>query len=219
MKINEIIEHLKKFEKEGKRIFISSSFQTHSIPLLHIIKESGVEFDVLFINTGFHFPETLAFRNKISRLLKLNLINVNSIIPKNLQLDSDGHFYFVSDPDYCCHINKTEPMEPYLKEYDIWINGVRKDQSKFRQNLDIFEDTQFRAKRFHPILDWDDEMIDDYRQKYKLPEHPLETQGYKSIGCEPCTLKDLGEDLRDSRWKGMNKTECGLHTNLMIKEK
>jgi len=218
MTITEIEKCIKSFINEDKKLCITSSFQSHSIPLLHILSIMDIRFDVLFINTGFHFPETLSFKNTISRLLNLNVINVESKIPKILQLDSEKHFYYSSDPDYCCYLNKTQPLEEYLQVYDIWINGIRKEQSKQRAMMNIFEDTPFKAIRFHPLLDWDDKMINDYRVKYKLPSHPLEEQGYRSIGCEPCTLHHQGND-RSNRWAGMNKTECGLHTNLIQKDK
>ena len=217
MTVEEIGSQIKKYQAAGKKIFISSSFQTHSIPLLHILSKTGVKFDVLFISTGFHFPETLSFRDEIANLLDLHIIDVQSVIPKSQQKDADGQFYFVSDPEYCCFINKVQSLEPYLLQYDIWISGVRADQSATRKNMKIEQPAPFNTTRFHPILDWSAKQIYEYRKQYNLPEHPLDQQGYQSIGCAPCTRKLDLNDERSARWFGMKKTECGLHVELASK--
>jgi len=187
------------------------------LPLLHIVSKSEIPVDVLFINTGFHFPETITFRDKIAKEFGINIIDVRSQIPKNLQRNSDGQFYFATEPDYCCQLNKTQPLEPYLKQYDIWINGIRADQNANRKNMEVEQDAPHDTIRFHPILDWNSKMIYEYRKQFNLPEHPLEVKGYLSIGCEPCTRKFDINDERSGRWFGMNKTECGLHTDLASK--
>lgn len=215
MTINEIVDQLKRYQASGKKIFVTSSFQTHSIPLLHILKNSEVEFDVLFINTGFHFPETISFKDTIAELLNLKVIDVHSQVPKNIQKDEEGHFYFASDSDYCCYLNKTQPLEPYLQQYNVWITGVRADQSSDRNNMKTEQEAPFNTLRFHPILDWSSKQIYDYRMLYNLPEHPLDKEGYQSIGCAPCTRKFDILDDRSARWFGQNKTECGLHKDLI----
>ncbi len=217
MNVAEIHKELDRFSTLGKKLFVTSSFQTHSIPLLHILSNSQVMVDVLFINTGFHFPETIRFKKEIAKLLSLHIIDVTPFISKNHQKDEDGQFYFVSDTDYCCYLNKTQPLETYLKEYDVWINGVRAEQSLVRKNFKTIEDAPFNTLRFHPMLQWTSNDIYNYRKKYHLPEHPLDKQGYQSIGCAPCTRKMMLEGNRDNRWFGQNKTECGLHTQLINK--
>lgn len=214
MTIAEIQNQLNKYKKSGKKIFVTSSFQSHSIPLLHILSQTDVEIDVLFIHTGFHFPETLSFRDEIAELLKLNVIDVRPIVSKNNQKNADGQFYFVTDPDYCCFMNKIQPLEPYLMKYDVWITGVRADQSAVRKNLMTEQITSMNTIRFHPMLDWTAKRIYDYQQFYKLPENPLDIKGYQSIGCVPCTRKFDLSDKRNARWYGLAKTECGLHTEL-----
>ena len=217
MTIPEITDKIRAYKAEGKKMFATSSFQTHSIPMLHILSRIDPEIPILFINTGFHFPETLTFRDQIKDSLGLNLIDVRSLVARNLQKDSGGQFYFTSDPDYCCLINKTQPVEPFLAEYDVWINGIRGDQNANRRNMKIEQPAPFGSVRFHPMLDWSNKMIYDYIREHQLPKHPLEFQGYLSIGCEPCTRKvDLNND-RTGRWFGLNKTECGLHTDLVNK--
>ncbi len=209
-----IEEKIKYYQEQKKNIFISSSFQTHSIPLLHIIASIDNSIPVYFLNTGFHFPETLDFRDAIQSLLKIKVISLESTMPKSNQRDAKGRFYFCSNSDYCCHINKVLPLEPILRSNDIWITGVRRDQSKTRANMDYEMNGPFNTTRFHPMLDWNAKMIWEYRKAYNLPEHPLEKDGYFSIGCEPCTQKMI-EENRTGRWQGQNKTECGLHTELV----
>lgn len=215
MIVNEIVDQLKRYQASGKKIFVTSSFQTHSIPLLHILKTSKVNIDVLFINTGFHFPETVTFKDEVKKLLDLNIIDVRSQVPKNLQKDEEGHFYFASDSDYCCFLNKTQPLEPYLMQYDVWITGVRADQSSDRNNMKTEQEAPFNTLRFHPLLDWNPKQIYEYRMLHNLPEHPLDKEGYQSIGCAPCTRKFDINDARSARWFGQNKTECGLHKDLI----
>ena len=107
-------------------------------------------------------------------------------------------------------------MEPLLQQYDVWISGVRKDQNANRSQFEYEQKGKHNTLRFHPMLEWSARLIWQYIREHQLPKHPLETQGYLSIGCEPCTRKPSAED-RDGRWFGMNKTECGLHTDLVGK--
>ncbi len=217
MQFEEIKNYLERYRSEGKKVFATSSFQTHSIPMLHIISRIDKSIPVFFINTGFHFPETLKFRDKITEQLGLNLVDLHSMVSRNLQMDNNHQFYFTSDPDYCCFINKTQPMEPILGEFDVWMNGIRADQNANRKNMQIEQPAPKDAIRFHPMLDWNMKMIYDYIRKFNLPKHPLENAGYMSIGCEPCTRKMSLDNDRGGRWFGMNKTECGLHTDLVKK--
>lgn len=217
MTVPEIYNQLTAYYEAGKRIFVSSSFQTHSIPLLHILSKAPVPVDILFINTGFHFPETLSFRDQISELLQIEVKNVRPLLSKHQQKDKQGQFYFASDPDHCCFLNKTQPLEPYLMQYDVWISGVRAGQSATRKAMKTEQEAPFNTLRFHPILDWSAKDIFDYRKEHNLPEHPLDAQGYQSIGCAPCTHKIDLSDERSARWFGMNKVECGLHTDLISK--
>ena len=102
-----------------------------------------------------------------------------------------------------------------MKDYDIWISGVRADQSASRSAMKLEQEAPHDILRFHPILDWNPKMIYSYRMQYNLPEHPLDEKGYQSIGCAPCTRKYDFSDERSARWFGLNKTECGLHTELI----
>jgi phosphoadenosine phosphosulfate reductase len=218
MKVEEIATKIEDYKSKGLKLFTTSSFQSHSIVLLHILSQIDKTIPVYFINTGYLFPETITYRDQIADKLGLNVKNVYSTTPKNLQKDSQGRFLFTSDPDYCCHINKVEPLEPILAEYDVWINGVRADQSAVRKNFNVEEKAPHGVTRFHPMLDWNSIQIQKYLYQNQIPPHPLEEKGYFSIGCEPCTRKfstDLSE--REVRWYGLNKTECGLNTELVSK--
>lgn len=216
MIFDDIAAKIDDYKNRGLKLFTTSSFQTHSIVLLHILSRIDKKIPVYFIHTGYHFPETLSYRDQITELLGLNLKNVFSSTAKINQRDASGKLLFASDPDYCCHLNKVAPLEPVLAEFDIWINGVRADQGELRKNFKIEEKAKLGVIRFHPMLDWDNKMIYDYLKEYNIPHHPLEAKGYLSIGCEPCTRKwDANMESRDGRWYGLKKTECGLNTELV----
>lgn len=216
MDFEQIRSKIEDYKSKGKRIFTSSSFQTHSIPLLHIISRIDPQIPVYFLNTGYHFPETITFRDQIVDLLNLNLMDLKPDTPKNMQLDPEGKLLFTSDPDHCCYLNKTQPMEQVLLRFDVWINGIRAEQNSFRSELKIEESAKHDVIRFHPLIGWSSKDIYIYRKKFNLPEHPLESEGYFSIGCEPCTRKmDLEMQAREARWYGQSKTECGINTDLV----
>lgn len=208
--INKIEEQLLEFLDEQKNICITSSFQTHSLPLLHICSKMVPEIEVLFIDTGFHFAETYDFRDTIVKDWNLNLVNVKSSVSKHQQKNSDGHFLYSSDTNYCCHINKVEPLETELVNYDVWIAGLRRDQTKYRNTLQEFQNKNGILK-YHPILDWNSKMIYSYKREFNLPNHPLDNKGYLSIGCMPCTRSSIDNTERGARWYGTQKTECGIH--------
>lgn len=203
-------------------MFATSSFQTHSLVLLHILSRSGIDVPVFFLNTGYLFPETLAFRDRIAEEFSLQVHDLHSAVPKTQQRDRAGRSLYATDTDFCCYLNKTQPMEAMLERYDVWITGVRADQNDNRRELVVEQQTPGRAIRFHPMLGWTVRSIEAYIGEHGLPRHPLESEGYLSVGCEPCTRKvDLSlvdQDPRLARWFGLQKTECGLHTDLLGKK-
>ena len=218
MKLDEIIQRIEAYKAEGKQLFTTSSFQSHSLVLVHILSQIDRTIPVYFINTGYHFPETVKFRDYITELYGLNTIDLRSDVPKFMQRDPEGRLLFTSDPDHCCHLNKTQPMDAILMSYDVWINGVRADQSAIRAAMKVEQPAKHGCLRFHPMLDWNARMIWQYQKEHKLPKHPLEEKRFVSIGCEPCTRKlDPEMQEREARWFGMNKIECGLHTDLINK--
>jgi phosphoadenosine phosphosulfate reductase len=218
MEFAEIQTRIEAYKKRGLSLFTTSSFQTHSLVLLHIISRIDNSVPVYFIQTGFHFPETLSFRDRIAALFGLNVVDVASHVPKSQQRDSRGRLLFASDPDHCCYLNKTQPLEPILAQHDVWINGVRADQSVVRKNFKVEERAPFHTIRFHPMLDWTAKKIYEYRKKFSIPSHPLEEKGYFSIGCEPCTrIPSSPIEEREGRWFGLRKNECGLNIDLVSK--
>lgn len=216
--IQDIEKKLADYAAKGKQMFVTSSFQTHSIPLLHIISKIDSSIPVYYLNTGFLFPETIEFKNELQSLLNLQFIAVEPSVPKSQQKDAKGQLLFTSDPDYCCYLNKIQPMEVLLNKYNIWINGIRADQNRNRAQMEEEQATPQGALRYHPMLKWTTKDIFEYRKEFNLPPHPLEAKGFLSIGCEPCTRKSIDEnEERNSRWFGLNKVECGLHTDLVKK--
>lgn len=219
MTYEETERQLKIYRHQGMKVFATSSFQTQSIVMLHIISKIDNSIPVYYLNTGFLFPETTIFKEKVAKELGLNVIDLKPVVPKNLQKDNQGNFLFTSDPDYCCYLNKVQPLDSVLTEFDVWINGVRADQSKVRSELFTEDFAPHNVIRFHPMLDWTKQQIFSYIQEHNLPRHPLDEKGFVSIGCEPCTRKILNPgDERSGRWFGLEKTECGINTDLVIKK-
>lgn len=216
MTFDEIKKQIYRYKAEGKSLFTTSSFQSHSLVLLHMLSRIDPAIPVIFINTGYHFPTTVQFKDDVSRQFGLNTVDLLPSTPKFMQRDAEGRLLFTSDPDHCCYLNKTMPVDNLLKKYDVWINGVRGDQSAVRKAMKVEQPAPHGTVRFHPVLDWNAKMIYQYQKEFDLPRHPLEDQGYFSIGCEPCTRKVDPEMMeREARWYGMNKVECGLHTDLI----
>jgi len=218
MNFDQISGKIREYQEGGKTLFTTSSFQSHSLVLLHILSRIDKTIPVYFINTGYHFPETVQFRDYVTDAFGLNTLDVKSDVPKFMQRDAEGRLLFTSDPDHCCHLNKTQPVDAILLSHDIWINGVRADQSAIRAAMKTEQPAKHGCIRFHPMLDWNAKTIWQYQKEFNLPKHPLEEKGYVSIGCEPCTRKlDPEMQEREARWFGMNKVECGLHTDLINK--
>ena len=214
--VDEIRKQLERYRSAGLSLFATSSFQTHSLPLLHVLSGWDCSLPIYFINTGYHFPETLAFRDQVARRLRLHVVDLCPMTPKNLQRDQRGLLYYASDPDQCCFMNKVQPLEPILSQKGVWINGIRAEQSANRRAMAVEEHTRQGALRYHPMLDWTEKMVLRYLNLYDLPSHPLDSAGYSSVGCEPCTRRVVGDGTRSGRWFGLNKTECGLHVDLVV---
>ena len=214
--LTRIGDRLAAYRAEGKRLFATTSCQTNSVVLLHILSRIAPDTPVYFLNTGYHFPETLAFKRDLARRLGLDIRDLFSDMPR-IQQRAGGRFLFTSDPDHCCHINKILPLEPVLRTHDVWVNGIRAGQSAVRRAMGEEQRAKFGILRYHPILGFTDEMVAEYIAAHDLPRHPLEAKGYRSLGCRPCTRAPAsGDDSSDrgGRWLGMKKTECGLHTDL-----
>jgi phosphoadenosine phosphosulfate reductase len=177
MNFEGIKEKITLYKNEGKSLFTSSSFQSHSLVMLHIISRIDKTIPVYFINTGYHFPETVKFKDHITAFFGLNTIDLKSEVPKHMQRDSEGRLLFTSDPDHCCYLNKTQPMDSALRSHDIWINGVRADQSSVRAAMKVEQPAPYNTIRFHPMLDWTAKMIWQYQKEYNLPTPSVGGEG------------------------------------------
>ena len=197
---------------DDSEVLMTSSFGTKSVFLLHLLSELHPQQKVHFIDTRYHFKETLEYKKQLTDLLDLKVID---ILPEPMahRLTSK-EAWWKSNTEMCCTINKIEPLEPIKAEHKIWLSGLMSNQTNYRSGLKIFE-KQGDIIKFHPILDIDEGEFLFHLDVHKLPRHPLEELGYGSIGCTHCTVKGEG---RSGRWKGSEKTECGLHPDYFKKK-
>ncbi len=193
----------------------SSSFQTQSLPLLHLISTIDPGLPVFFLDTGFHFWETLIYREQLQRYFRITIQDLYPDPSWQPFLRRYGPDLVEQDPDLCCFIRKVQPMQKAVKGLRAWISGIRRDQTENRKHAKILEVERGGLLKVNPLLNWTREDVRNYASQHNLPAHPLYEKGYRSIGCKPCTVAiNLGEDDRAGRWKGRGKTECGLHTEM-----
>jgi phosphoadenosine phosphosulfate reductase len=194
------------------KLALVSSFGTESAALLKVMADVDPAIPVIFLDTGWIFEETLAYRDTL--IAKLGLRDVRSIKPSEealKQKDADGDLWF-SDPDACCRIRKVEPLARALKPFSAWINGRKRFQGGLRAALPVVEEDGSRLK-FNPFAQATRAEIEAIYASADLPPHPLVAAGFLSVGCMPCTSRtEAGEDARAGRWRGRAKTECGIHT-------
>ncbi len=194
------------------RIALVSSFGAESVVLLHMLAMIDRTVPVLFIDTQMLFAETLDYQRQVAARLELTDLRIIHAQPEAVAAtDPDGQLHG-SDPDACCALRKTEPLERALDGFDAWITGRKRFQASTRAALEFFEaDTDGRLK-VNPLAHWDKADVQDYMINNRLPRHPLVARGYPSIGCAPCTSPvKPGEDERAGRWRGAAKEECGIH--------
>ena len=187
------------------RVLVTSSFGTTSALVLHMLKEAGVDVPIYFLNTSFHFLETLEYRETLTRLLDLDVRELSAAPPVRRATLETGRWSY--DPEGCCRVNKVEPLERVRRRADIWVSGLMNWQSDTRSDLEVFE-MRGELMKFYPLVDMTREEADAYYEAFGLPHHPLRAQGYASVGCTHCTQPGDG---REGRWAGNAKTECGLH--------
>lgn len=198
------------------RIALVSSFGAEAAVLLHLVASVDRDVPVVFLDTLKLFPETLAYRDEL--IGRLGLTDVRSVQPDPARLaERDPHkALWMTNPDLCCQIRKTEPLQRALVGLDAWFTGRKRYQSNARAELRVFEADGRRIK-VNPLAEWTAADLGAYAARHALPEHPLVSRGYPSIGCVPCTTKVApGENARAGRWRGIDKTECGIHTALEI---
>ncbi|WP_010162828.1 phosphoadenylyl-sulfate reductase [Sphingomonas sp. PAMC 26617] len=193
------------------RVAAVSSFGAESAVLLHLIAQVDRDIPVIFLNTQKIFGETLAYRDQLSEMLGFTDLRVFRPDPHRLAAKDATGLRWNYDPDGCCDLRKVEPLRRALAPFDSWISGRKGFQAGTRITMPRFEEDEGRLK-INPLADWDKTRLDAYFADHKLPRHPLEAQGYPSIGCAPCTSKvQPGEDPRAGRWRGWDKVECGIH--------
>ena len=194
------------------KLAVVSSFGTESATLLKVMADVDPAIPVIFLDTGWLFEETLAYRDTL--IAALGLRDVRSIKPLDEALsrqDPDRELWF-SDPDACCRIRKVEPLARALKPFSAWINGRKRFQGGARAEIPVVEDDGTKLK-FNPFANASREEIEAIYKLAKLPPHPLVASGYLSVGCMPCSSRTApDEDARSGRWRGRAKTECGIHT-------
>lgn len=186
-------------------VMLTSSFAATSAFLLKLFSEVNEEQRVYFIDTGYHFEETLIYKDYMTKLYNLIVVEVRAEDWKHDFTKKDRTWE--KDPDYCCQINKVEPLEEIKKNFKVWVSGLMKWQSDHRSSLNVFEERNGILK-FYPLLDVTREERDQFIKDHHLPFHPLVSKGYYSIGCSHCTQPGKG---REGRWNNSPKTECGLH--------
>jgi phosphoadenosine phosphosulfate reductase len=195
----------------GKRFCVTSSMEDAVVAHLASRVIPGV--DVVFLDTGYHFPETIGTRDAVAAVMDVNLI---TLLPRRTVEEQDAEYgpqLHDRDPDLCCALRKVKPLEDGLKNYDAWATGLRRDESPTRAGTPVVGWDEKRQKvKISPIARWTQDDVDAYVTEHGVLTNPLLMDGYPSIGCEPCTRRvKTGEDARAGRWAGRNKTECGLH--------
>jgi phosphoadenosine phosphosulfate reductase len=195
-----------------EHLALVSSFGIESAALLKVMADVDPAIPVVFLDTGWLFEETLAYRDTL--IEKLGLRDVRSIQPlaETLSREDPERELWFSDPDACCRIRKVEPLQRALAPFRAWINGRKRFQGGLRADIPVVEDDGARLK-FNPFANVSREAIEAIFVEAKLPPHPLAASGYLSVGCMPCTSRTSpDEDARAGRWRGRAKTECGIHT-------
>lgn len=195
------------------RTALVSSFGADSVVLLHMASVIDKSLPVIFVNTEMLFPETIEYQSKLT--IELGLWNVRIVRPDEHEVnarDPNGNLH-LNSTRACCALRKTRPLQRALEGFDTWITGRKRFQSGTRAALDFFEAEETTGRiKVNPLATWSIQDIASYMEANNLPRHPLIEKGYPSIGCEPCTSEvKAGEDARAGRWRGLNKTECGIH--------
>jgi phosphoadenosine phosphosulfate reductase len=198
-------------ETFGDRICVLSSMADAVVSSLAAKAKPGI--DVVFLDTGYHFPETIGTRDAVAAVYDVNVVSATPLRTVAEQDAEHGENLFARDPDRCCALRKVAPMDAALAPYDAWITGVRRDESPTRANTPVVQwDPKRRKVKINPIARWDQPTVDAYIAEHHILVNPLIDEGFLSVGCWPCTNKvEAGADPRSGRWAGTSKTECGIN--------
>ena len=196
----------------GTDVIVAASMQDVILP--HLFAQVIPDVEVLFLETGYHFPETLLTRDLAARALPITVVEA---LPRQSVAEQDAEYgakLHDRDPNLCCFLRKVEPLARSLEGRAAWVTGVRRAEAPTRANAPIVSwDDKHDLVKINPLVAWSDADVEAYQVEHDLPRNPLVAQGYPSIGCAPCTRRVApGEDPRAGRWSGQDKTECGIHT-------
>ncbi|HMJ92153.1 MAG TPA: phosphoadenylyl-sulfate reductase [Candidatus Acidoferrum sp.] len=207
------------WERFGTRAAIGTSFQGAGLVMMHLAKHRGYDFPAFTLDTGLLFPETLELKRKLEEFLETKIESAVPDLTVEQQNEAQGPELWKNNPDLCCTMRKVLPLQSKLAEIDCWITGVRREQSDTRAEVSIVEvyvfdeATKRDIVKLSPMANWSRDQVWAYIKQHGIPYNPLHDQGYRSIGCWPCTKATAnGEGERAGRWTGFNKVECGIHT-------
>jgi phosphoadenosine phosphosulfate reductase len=195
------------------RSISTTSFGITSVVLIDLIAKTNLDIPTIFIDTGFHFGETIDYyKTIVSQYPKMCIKSISSTTETNNFIKENGQDIYKENPDFCCNVNKIFPLDNYIdaENVSVWYAAIRKSQSVFRNSLNEKVKMKNDLMKVHPLLYWSEGDVFDYIKTNSLPNHPLSKQGYESVGCYPCTKVGHG---RAGRWNNSTKTECGLHFN------
>ncbi len=208
----------------GKRAAIGTSFQGAGLVMIDIARKNNFAFPVFTLDTGLLFPETAALKKRLEDFFGFEIENLVPDLTVEQQADAQGPELWKREPDLCCTMRKVLPLRNKLSDLDCWITGLRRQQSDTRARIGVIELYNFDEAagkdivKLNPMANWSREAVWNYIKENKIPYNPLQDQGYRSIGCWPCTEKTAsGENERAGRWTGFQKVECGIHTFLSKK--
>lgn len=194
------------------KLALVSSFGAESVVLLHMVSRIDADAPVLFIDTEMLFAETLTYQRETAEKLALSNVQIVRAKREDLFIDDNEGLLHLHNPDACCALRKTTPLQRALAPYDAWITGRKRFQAGSRKALDFFEDEDGKRLKINPLAHWSRDDVQEYMIENRLPRHPLVAKGYPSLGCAPCTSPvGAGEDMRAGRWRDQDKQECGIH--------
>lgn len=210
------------WEKFGTRAAIGTSFQGAGLVIMHHAVRDGLKFPIFTLDTGLLFPETIELKKRLEDFFGIPIESVQPEQTVDEQAAEHGPELWARSPDTCCILRKVMPLQNRLRELDVWITGLRRDQSDTREKTSMLELYHFDILRdqwilkFNPVCHWSREAIWKYLRANAIPYNPLVDRGYRSIGCFPCTraVSDAESNERAGRWTGFDKAECGIHTFL-----
>jgi phosphoadenosine phosphosulfate reductase len=205
------------YDEFGSDVALATGFGIEGCVLISMLAEAGCDIRLFYLDTDLLFPETYALRDTLEARYGVQFERRSTSLSLDQQSTLYGDKLWERQPDQCCRLRKVEPLREMLSGLRAWITGIRRDQSTTRANAKVVEhDRQFGLLKINPLAGWSAKDVWEYARRNDVPHNPLLDHGYESIGCRPCTTPiQIGEDPRAGRWRGTNKTECGIHLNVV----